>query len=297
MKAQTALQGFYDALEGIRIVRRQAKQTARHLEKLVKWTEQKMSYAADDVKNAESEGLSEPEIAVYNDLLRFWEGRYEFIRKEFETWRKQSLFQIAIAYCVAFETFLLDYLVEQVEAERGKLETFLLGKLRGEIKHTKKLNLSVNFSIPLPIDADIYECLADAFTSFNDLVSSAYPRVLGKDPFGKKLLGDGIVFSADEARKAALRDIHLLFAMRNKIVHRNGKPDESYHQYLKDKVCRPRISPQTLVSEETIFPDPLDVLNSPAISDKYQNKLDEIVASMQSYAEYISQVCSRKELR
>lgn len=157
--------------------------------------------------------------------------------------------------------------------------------------YSKKLDLALAISkTPLGKD-DVDECLAAEFSTFQDLkgkVTIAYRSFVGKEPFSG-FVNSQKVFADAAAHLAALTDIYLLFEMRHKLVHRNGRPDEKYRAALKRLGCYDRLSPQLKISAQAPWPD--HILLSCAV-DSLGDKLDEIARSLLAYARYIEAICS-----
>jgi len=208
---------------------------------------------------------------------------------ELDTWRLESARRTAVAYCTAFEAFLRDFLVWQLHLKPERLEKYARQKLKLPLVIREKY---------LSVDT-IDECVARECQTFQDLVggrvSSAYDELLG---VGKVLTEFKKCrnYEDKDKWKSALRDIRLLIEIRHKIVHRNGKSDKKYHNQLNNLACRPRLNGSYFTSwaenyDQIKFPEPDDILASPACDAPGKDKLDEISDSLTYYAGYIVEAC------
>lgn len=288
----SASKEFERSLNDTYLVKQRAERVSEALCSRLDEAELTVRDAEQDLRDAEAQDPLDPEsVENLKQEVREREKELGLARDESEIWQRESTRRTAVAYCIAFETFLRDFLIDWVEANPHQLEAYFLTKIHKAVDYSKKLDLALAISkTPLGKD-DVDECVAAEFSTFQDLkgkVTSAYRSFLGKEPFSG-FVNSQNVFPNSDAHSAALTDIYLLFEIRHKLIHRNGRPDEKYREALKRFGCYDRLSPQLKISAQAPWPD--HILMSSAL-ESHGDKLDEIAGSLLTYARYIEAVCS-----
>lgn len=300
----TAWNGFDHALKEIYRINRQVKKVIEDLKKDLEGAEWGAGEAIRKVDEAER-NLKDANAVVllfwadyvdYFNTLKDKEQAFQqqvtFAQDELEHWKRGSFRQTAISYCIAFESFLRDFLIEWIESEPHRLKDHIQKKIDTVVNsYPRGLGLVGSISnLPKEKD-DIDECVAVDYPAFQDLTGSvtiAYRSILGMEPFGKFVEKQNVLTEA--SYKAALADIRLLFQIRHTVVHRRGIPDKKYRRAIRKHGCYDRISSKTK-KETQEDPSPDHILSSDAV-DTAADKLDEFENSLISYAQYIIAICN-----
>lgn len=281
--ASKAWSYFQDEMEGIDAITDDSK-------KVIESLENEFNNVQASVQNAESDNARQDYLGrIYGDL---------------ELRKRETPRRAAIAYCIAFETFLRGFLIERLEPNPERLTNYLREKLLAKVSHLTDLGVNFVISVGPLNETDIDECIAVELESFQDMgaVNSIYKRLLNKDPFGQYDQRKNHVFKSlgRGTWEAAQKDIFLLFQIRHKLAHRGGKVDKKYHDRLghcpwakwrESKSCRDRLHDDVKRPyDQLAFPSPDEILVSTPV-DSGSNKLDEIALSLLRYAQYITEVC------
>lgn len=290
-RQMSALEEFEHALNETYLIKEAAKTLVESLRAQFEDTERGVQEARQILEDARSEEVTNSQtIEALTAQLRDLEIQLRYDRDRLSLWRREVPRQIAIRYCSLFETFLRKFLVEQLESGPHRLEKYILVNANKELKEFPK-NLGLNVVITAPPkerdEIDAYLTIRyRTFQSTND-INCAYQAMLDKKPFDK-FISRQTVFNTAASYRAAQADVRLLFAIRHKIIHRNGDPDKSYRKALRGHGCWERISNELKAQIQDPWPDA--ILTSNAVGSSC-DKLDEFADSLLSYAQYIAEIC------
>jgi hypothetical protein len=224
--------------------------------------------------NLSEEELSEWEIRERRER----EEERSRIGDERDFWRR-VLRQAAISYYTTFETFLREFLAQQMESRLDLLQAAL------------KQRLGLSLRVSLPVDhVELEKYIAKQCRRFED-IKGAY-KACGLSGAWEWRPG-GSVFQKKTLQQAALYDIELLRIMRNDLAHQGGQGGHTYRDEMRwtESPFQSRLKDFPTYVDSP--PPPEEILRSPAIDgDGFENKLEEMGEAVRCYSEYIAEMCA-----
>lgn len=213
-----------------------------------------------------------------------WDTAYKIFDREMQTWLRESRRRTAIAYCIAFESFLRDFLVEQAMLQHVKLEAYVQARQQLKVSLPSSLN-----------NDEVVECIAVECRDFQDLsgngkVKKIYESLFSKGPFAWDQTQS--VFTKPSEQQDSLADIRLLFSIRHQLIHRNGRTGARYREALGKDEYHDRFDPEFIKNyPKPNVPGPDDILGPKSkAKGSSGTKLEEFAAALRHYAQYITEV-------
>lgn len=288
-----ALNAFKQALEHISQFRRLGSDHTLVLEKGKQEAEVDKQTAENELTDAKAQDI--PDFSQIDSLKkkrRECEQQLVFVEGDLSLWKQTLLRQSAIAYCTAFESFMRNFIIDKIYDQPS-----LLGRLKRKI---------VEKIIPHrpPYKEEVDDCITAELQSFQDVkkkgsVDNLYNKVLGKQPFGVFHFKTPTVATEEDLASIHI-DIQILFVLRHEFIHRNGFGGQKYRVDMfgdKSKPNKPgiefwkRLDPLLVGQHPYVkLPGPDQILESKAISSKFDIKLEEFDDSLLRYAGYIDEI-------